>query len=178
MNGTHTISQANQEGGSLQEDSRGLYQNELGQLRAAKPVTDHSDDPRGQGSKPGSRTLHELEGSMGAGSDQRVAKFREEQHQHAQRQRVNLLARQEYQMDAAVGRGDHAKSKQRSTGRKGSADPPAFGASPGLEEAGATDQDKTELMKQFGREKGQEYYGAIKELEEFLDPKVLGDQEL
>ena len=35
---------------------------------------------------------------------------------------------------------------------------------------GGLDQSQTELMKQFGREKGQEYYGAIRELEEFLEP--------
>ena len=114
---------------------------------------------------------------MGAGSDQLMATYKMEPQQHAQRRRINQMARQEYQMDAAAGRGGDAGGKQRGTRRKGSTDPPAFGTSSGRGEAGATDHDKTELMKQFGREKGQEYYGAIKELEEFLDPNVLGDKE-
>ena len=32
-------------------------------------------------------------------------------------------------------------------------------------------------MKQFANDKGQEYYGAIKELEEYLDPNVFEDQD-
>ena len=39
------------------------------------------------------------------------------------------------------------------------------------------DKNQIELIRQFGHEKGQEYYGAIKELEEFLDPSVLQDKE-
>jgi hypothetical protein len=39
------------------------------------------------------------------------------------------------------------------------------------------DPTKNQYIQQFGQQKGQQYYGAIRELEEFLDPNVLMDDD-
>jgi hypothetical protein len=39
------------------------------------------------------------------------------------------------------------------------------------------DATQKEFIRQFGSQKGQQYYGAIRELEEFLDPGVLNDED-
>ena len=38
-------------------------------------------------------------------------------------------------------------------------------------------QEKKELIERFGNDKGKKFYGAIKELEEFLDPQVMRDED-
>lgn len=37
------------------------------------------------------------------------------------------------------------------------------------------DADQEEMITNFGKVKGEQYYGAIKELQDFLDPNVYND---
>ena len=38
-------------------------------------------------------------------------------------------------------------------------------------------KEKKELIEKFGNDRGKKLYGAIKELEEFLDPQVMRDED-
>ena len=42
---------------------------------------------------------------------------------------------------------------------------------------GINNEEKKEFIDRFGKDKGKKFYGAIKELEEFLDPQVMKDED-